>query len=180
MRRAASSSLNAIVSPAAREPAPAVTRVRRFTVANVDSIGLSRPNMFPVRGGAIEVGSQPGNIGDQGLRGFRIRCLIVLREPVDCLLAGGSSFRIHHLVQGRLRLGLKPGGACIEDVRNAVHPAPLLSRLWPDLADRRPEPKPPVANGHGWRPHAPCLEIPQHRQPALGTLARAVLNREHE
>src|SRR5262245_52522363 len=37
---AASSSLNAIVKPAVREPAPFVTRSRNRTVANVDSIGF--------------------------------------------------------------------------------------------------------------------------------------------
>jgi hypothetical protein len=40
--------LNAIASPAAREPGPLVTLVRCRTVAKVDSTRVDGPQMYPV------------------------------------------------------------------------------------------------------------------------------------
>ena len=66
VRCAAFSSLNAIVSAAARAPVPLATRVWRFTVAKVASIWSE---ILPVRGRDLEVSQKLGDIGDQELHG---------------------------------------------------------------------------------------------------------------
>src|ERR1022692_1378163 len=58
-----SMSLNAIARPAAREPGPLVTLVRRLTVAKVDS-SVGRAQVDPVLGGVVAGREQPAGIAD--------------------------------------------------------------------------------------------------------------------
>src|SRR3954464_4153232 len=55
---AASMSLNAIATPAAREPGPLVTRCRSRTVAKVDSIGLVVRRWLQCSAGVVVEGEQ--------------------------------------------------------------------------------------------------------------------------
>ena len=135
--------------------------------------------MFPVGRREVEVCQQPRHIREERRNSLRILPLIVLGEPLHSGLAARPALCIHHLMQGTFGLGLKPGRELVQHGGDAMHPAPLFPGLGPDLAHGSPEPKRPVANGQGWRPHAPSLNVPQHRQPTLCTLAIPVLNRDH-
>ena len=91
-----------------------------------------------MRRGEVEVGQEPGDVGDQRLHGFGILHLVVLDESLDGGLAGGPAVRIHSLVQGPVRLGLESRWELVEHIGDPVHPASLLPGLRPDLADGGP------------------------------------------
>ena len=66
----------------------------------------------------------------------------------------------------------------VEDVGNPVHPATLLARLGPDVAQRLPEAECPVAHGQDRSAHPTVLEAAEHVGPALRALPVAVLDRD--
>jgi hypothetical protein len=112
-----------------------------------------------VRRREVNVGQEPGDIGDQGLHGFGIRRGIVLGNSVYGGLAGRPALRIHHLVQGPFGLGLEPRRELVQHVGHAGHPAAWLPRLRPDLAACGPAAKRPVADRQGLGWHAVGLEV---------------------
>ena len=64
-------SLNAIATPAVREPGPLVIGCRSLTVAKVDSYGIGSSQVDPVLGGVVVERQQHVDVlGDLGERGF--------------------------------------------------------------------------------------------------------------
>src|SRR5262245_5257272 len=59
-----------------------------------------------------------------------------------------------------------------------MEPVPLLARLRPHIAHGGPETEGAVAQRDNGRAHAPTLQVTEHRLPALGALAVAVLDRD--
>jgi hypothetical protein len=63
----------------------------------------------------------------------------------------------------------------VEDVGGLVHPAALLARLRPHLAERLPEAERAIGDGQLRRDRQPApLQIEQQGAPVVGALARAV------
>ena len=77
--------------------------------------------------------------------------------------------------RARFALGWSRFGEFVEHVAHLVAPVAELSRLGPHVAHGRPEAQGAVADRPHWGPHAPALQVPQHRRPAVGALAVAVL-----
>ena len=74
-------------------------------------------------------------------------------------------------------LGLALERQLVEDVEDAVIPAPLLLRLREHGSQRAPDPQVPVPDDQLQRLEAAPLEIPQDRRPAVRRLAVAALDR---
>jgi hypothetical protein len=110
--------------------------------------------------------------------GLRILRLVLGDELGDRRLRLRPGWGVHDLVQGALRLRLQPLGELAAHVRQAVPPTPLLLRLGPPLAHRRPEAVRAGAHGHDRGGHAARLQVPAHPGPALRALAAPVLDRD--
>ncbi len=91
--------------------------------------------------------------------------------------ASASASRLGHpdVLQCPLGLRLQALRQLVQDVRGFVHPAALLARRRPDLAERLPEAERAVGDGElrGDRQTAP-LQIEQQLAPVLRALAGAV------
>ena len=99
-------------------------------------------------------------------------------ERVDAHLGVRTGRRLHDGVQGLLGFGLQPFRQLVEDIRQPMHPAPLLARLGPHRADGRPEAQRAVADRDEGRPKSPPLEVAQHAAPTVGALPIAILDRD--
>ena len=78
-------------------------------------------------------------------------------------------------LQGPLGLGVLALWQLVQHVCRLVHPAALLARFWPHLAERLPEPESAIGGGEFRRDRqATPLQIEQQRAPVMGALARAV------
>jgi hypothetical protein len=99
-------------------------------------------------------------------------------DILDARLGVGARRRVHDRVQRLLRSWLQPFREFVKDVGQTMDPAALLPRFRPHRTDGGPEAERTVADGDDGRTQAAAPQIPQHRCPAVGALAVAVLNRD--
>src|ERR687898_827139 len=76
------------------------------------------------------------------------------------------------------RLGLARKRQLVEDIQQAMVPAPLLCGLGEDRGQRAPDAEMPVADHHLGRLESTLLEVAQERRPALGRFPIAALHGE--
>jgi hypothetical protein len=131
--------------------------------------------MLPMLGREVEVSEEAILVDGQRRHGLGILGAVLLDEARDILFRRGARVGVHHLVQRLLGPRLQALRELVQHVGNPVDPAPLLPRLRPYLAHRRPEPQRAIADGQHRGPQPAALEIAQHRSPALRALAIAVL-----
>jgi hypothetical protein len=100
-----------------------------------------------VLGREVEEGEQLGFVSAERGHGLRVLGPVVALEPVDRSLCRLARLGPHDLVERRLGLRMKSFRELVEHVGDPVHPAPLLARLGPYVAQRLPEPERTVAHG---------------------------------
>ncbi len=171
-------SLNAIASPAAREPGPRVIFVRCRTVANVDPDRVGGAQVDPVLGGEVVDGEQllevVGDLRD-GLGEPRdVGGLEAVHRGQGVAAVLGAPDPGQGLLRARM-CGLRERG---EHVGDLVEPVSLLPGGREHLAQRTPEPQRTVPDREHGSAHAASGAVAQQVRPRLGALAVAVGQRD--
>src|SRR6187549_926715 len=137
--------------------------------------GVRRAQMLPVLGGEVVECEQRLAILAQAFGGLIVFNLVALDEGVESSVS--IRLRLGHpdRLQGTLGLRMLALRQPVQDVRRFVHPAALLPRLGPHLAERLPEAERTVGDGQLRRDCQPApLQIEQQGAPVMGALARAI------
>src|SRR5664279_6189241 len=141
-------SLNAIATPAAREPGPLVTRWRSLTVAKVDAIGWwCAGGSSARRGSRGRPAARRGVVGDLSGRLGPLGA-VVGGEHVGRGLGVVLVLGVPDLGERLLRARLGGLGQRVEHVADLVPPAPLLAGLGNTsrTADQNPRAPSPTAS----------------------------------
>jgi hypothetical protein len=136
---------------------------------------VCRSQVLPVLGGKIVEGEQRLAILLQAFGGLLVFARVGLDEGVERGLGLGLGFRHPDRLQGPLDLAVLALWQPVQHVCRLVHPAALLARFRPYLAERLPEPGSAIGGDELRRDReATPLQIEQQGAPVVGALARAV------
>jgi hypothetical protein len=143
------------------------------TVAKVLSMGFVVRKCSQLLGGTIVEGEQRFAILLQAFSGLLVFDRVGLDEGVERGLGLG---RHPDRLQGPLGLGVLALWQLVQHVCRLEHPAALLARFRPHLAERLPEPESAIGGGEFRHDRqATPLQIEQQGAPVVSALARAVV-----